>query len=817
MNRIDALLLSFIILSAIGASSCSKSIKNETPNPIVQSVTALGNGHYEMKVDRKLILTTTFLYGADLQFSSLYDSDMDLYLQSLALGHIPAHFRIKDDTLELIEDTARNYPGANHPEVLISRYLIKNDDGISLTLSESDSSVYLAQVFEGTHTTTHGKLINPAGKPPRDRWVRSFDFERNGNYFLQQTSIMSDDGTVAEFMESLFPESNLAPGTDFAKFQMDPEDPVGGSEGVVSRFRLLPGETIFKIDTDGSETKYAMATHFDISGGKTIDWWVTPNIPDEYLSVVRDGVIGWNRYFRNEQGVKRDVVRFMGRLPDGIHMGDPRFNVINWDTRLVAGAAYESQAANPYTGVQSHSLIYMPAAWVQIGRDYWKNGQFSDPKDPKINKNSSLKNRLACLKDVRELQSLLASGKIAKADIEGFGKELLKGTLFHEVGHALGLAHNFKGSLSYDMSADPKDRKFSSSIMDYNHFEIERGAFNGVETAEGPELEYDRQFLSAVYDQSRDVPQDKVMPVCNDEEADAEKGGVDPLCIRYDVEKDPTLAVLTAQARVESAQKQGDTTLAQAIANVPALVLNTQKVEGASDQESFDNLVTQVTNGLTGSMSYYYVSGRAAISRSVRNAFKALLVFSDGVLPAEYSESEMRNRALTGLKLGTSVASISDAAKQALVAVQNPILDELMKTPYAAKLSADEQEAAKQKVIAKIAALPEKFANNETSGLARVRAAVASTLARHEDVEWFLDDTTNVEAQIVDLLSGSVVNTKATASERKASATSLATYKNRLEGKTAVENAKTALESELKNAKTNASRALAYELIAALE
>ena len=126
-----------------------------------------------------------------------------------------------------------------------------------------------------------------------------------------------------------------------------------------------------------------MAEHFDISQTPanptgTIDWYVTPNITDEELKPVQLAVEGWNRYFKSFNGIQRKVVRFKGRLPEGIHLGDPRYNVINWDSRLVAGAAYETQATDPSTGKQSHSLIYMPAAWLQIGFDYWKNGQYSE-------------------------------------------------------------------------------------------------------------------------------------------------------------------------------------------------------------------------------------------------------------------------------------------------------------------------------------------------------------------------------------------------------------------------------------------------------
>ena len=47
-------------------------------------------------VDKQALLSQQFLYGADPSSStpSLYDKTMDLYQQSLAIGHVPASFRI---------------------------------------------------------------------------------------------------------------------------------------------------------------------------------------------------------------------------------------------------------------------------------------------------------------------------------------------------------------------------------------------------------------------------------------------------------------------------------------------------------------------------------------------------------------------------------------------------------------------------------------------------------------------------------------------------------------------------------------------------
>jgi hypothetical protein len=259
------------------------------------------------------------------------------------------------------------------------------------------------------------------------------------------------------------------------------------------------------------------------------------------------------------KGINQDIVLFKGRLPDSIHIGDPRYNVINWDSRLVAGAAYETQASDPFSGNESHSLIYMPAAWLKIGTDYWTNGQYSDPKQKQesVSPRSLLghgfaqSGRLACARDVTDAAALINSGRVTGDLVTTFGTELLKQTLFHEVGHSLGLAHNFKGSLAYDPN-NPKTM-FSTSIMDYNDYEIERGAFYHVLGSAGPKLEYDRQAISAMYNHSQDVAaSDSVVPTCNDNEADTEDSGVDPLCIRYDIQHDPTWSVSTALNRIKS-------------------------------------------------------------------------------------------------------------------------------------------------------------------------------------------------------------------------------------------------------------------------
>src|SRR6185295_6987442 len=86
----------------------------------------------------------------------------------------------------------------------------------------------------------------------------------------------------------------------------------------------------------------------------------------------------------------------------------------------------------------------------------------------------------------------------------------------HEVGHTLGLRHNFKGSL-----VPP-----TSSVMDYNT--------TAVTFAQPTPAIYDRQAIRYLYGQSPALP---AAPFCTDGDT-----LVDPNCVRFD---DPTPTPLT--------------------------------------------------------------------------------------------------------------------------------------------------------------------------------------------------------------------------------------------------------------------------------
>ncbi|MEO5971377.1 MAG: zinc-dependent metalloprotease, partial [Bdellovibrionia bacterium] len=587
--------------------------------------------------------------------------------------------------------------------------------------------------------------------------------------------------------------------------------------------RMLPGESNFE-----GEQEVSYAQHFDITPSAdgsmgTIDYYVTRNIPDEYLEPIQLAIEGWNRYFLKMEGVGRPVMQFKGRLPEGIYIGDPRFNVINWDSRRIAGAAYESQASDPATGRQSHSLIYMPAAWLFIGGKYWENGKYWESEQTSTQKLESVSSksladlggpmqaaRIACMRDLREVTGAATSGRLSEDEISIFGIQLLKQTLFHEIGHSIGLGHNFKGSLNYVHGQS--DSIFSTSIMDYNDFEVERQAFDGIHSWNGPLLEYDRQIVSTLYNHGKDVREtDPVLPACADEEADNELGGVDPLCIRYDIENDPTLSVITAFKRVVQETLSGDVTLAQALERVGNSLTTLEAVQAIRTEEDLTHFYEKMMKSLTGSMQFYFITAKTSLASVVTTNTKSLLMFEPGILPETYSEAEMRERAFQGVQIAISLGTLSPAVTNALERIAIKTTLSMAAAPFFQTMKEEAMMKYFGAMKDALSSVGPAFENDAAHGLPKLRELTLASLRRHSRVPYYLGDLgkdhVDYETAIISILSNATLDSTRATPERLYAALSLMTFKGRVSiGDKAIRKTRTLIVQERNKAQDNKDR-----------
>lgn len=710
--------------------------------------------------EKAAILNRVFLYGADLQYSSIGEED-GMMLQSMAVGHATARFQVSGDRLQLLaEEKYRFQSDINIPLRLLHEWPIIGETASQLTVKISAGSPVLAGLF-GSES------------PSRTSWIRSVEFIPNGNYLLIESSLELADGKVAEVMESLFPRETLVANAPPPIFDDESVEPMA------SRFGFL-SDSIWLTLPEGRK-KTAVATRFAPPAvGQTIDWYVTRNIPNEFLPAVRDGVEGWNRYSQKMWG--RDFIKFKGHLPKGVKIGDPRFNVINWDSVVDASSAYESQAADPETGIQSHSLIYLPYAWIKIGEEFWERGQVTQDRTAvlkaALDKVHFLgeKTNVSCFNEGEN-----AINPLMMQDPATFAKELLKGVLFHEVGHALGLAHNFKGSLEWD--PDVPGTLFTSSVMEYSQYQIEGGAFDSLSTeavsgAAGPLLEYDRQILSVLYNSAKDIsPTDRVVPHCDDAAADSTAGGVDPFCLRYDAGKDPSVILeKTLKLVQDPTSRMGKTkSLAQAIESLQGGFPDPSEVKTLEELSEVETEYRTKTLAVT---QYYLSAGAQGVSYMLNQNLRALSVFRAGADPVGADPAAVRARVVSTMDFVMDMEGFSPATRKAIEKLGDHALQWVRTTAWytgaTQNLRSEREEAMRLTALKAVTSL-------ESGLLPRIRARQIGALKSSTTAPFFLSPEADFEEKAVDWIGKILIGTLPSGasyglSERLAAAQSLTTY-----------------------------------------
>lgn len=303
-----------------------------------------------------------------------------------------------------------------------------------------------------------------------------------------------------------------------------------------------------------------------------IVFWLEKTIPFKYRKPIRDGIAEWNKAFEKAGFYDAIDVR---QQPDDAEWdpGDVRYNTFRWIT-ADAGFAMGPSRVNPVTGQILDADIIFDADFLRYWRQDYETftpkgieALTGGPIEPPTHADAARLHggrhhcagggRCACNllggvgHQLAFAATMAAVRQRTKAEEERLITQALKEVTMHEVGHTLGLRHNFKGSALYnvdelnDVSKTSKTG-LSASVMDYNPANIAPG---GVEqgdyysTTIGP---YDYWAIEYGYKPLKDEKKglakiasrsgERELAYATDE--DARGYDPDPHCFRYDQSSD---------------------------------------------------------------------------------------------------------------------------------------------------------------------------------------------------------------------------------------------------------------------------------------
>ena len=300
-----------------------------------------------------------------------------------------------------------------------------------------------------------------------------------------------------------------------------------------------------------------------------IVFWLDRNIPAQYRASVEAGVLEWNKAFERIGFRNAIVAKQQPEDADWDDM-DARHASIRWFVGADVGFAIGPSHSDPRTGEIIDADIGMSDVFGRGARRFVVEdlGHAASPAalaplalpgmrhdHEQCNYASEAAAEMDFALELIEARTELAPDS---PEAEAFVRAVIKDTIMHEVGHTLGLKHNFKASTVYTR-AQLQDKAFTEkngiagSVMDYTGFNIatvgeHQGAYNN--STLGPydywAIEYAYKPIAAA-DEAAELERIAARStepwLAYADDADAGSGaandGIDPLVNRFDLGDDP--------------------------------------------------------------------------------------------------------------------------------------------------------------------------------------------------------------------------------------------------------------------------------------
>ncbi|GAB0493863.1 hypothetical protein MMPV_005149, partial [Pyropia vietnamensis] len=258
-------------------------------------------------------------------------------------------------------------------------------------------------------------------------------------------------------------------------------------------------------DTDGGALKRTLLHRWNLDKGP-IKFYIDPTVPVEWRPSIKRGVVEWDKAFTRagRPGSIRAVLPGDKDWPADYSLGDARYNSITWAPNLRFPYAQGPSFPDPRTGEILTGSVMLASNFMQSVAASIHEGvsglakmnraaptsldmierQVSEMRAGSVRMLSVLaaaeaeevsavtRPAVAAWKDTTHARNMGVMGSPAAGVVAAVLEQSLKELTMHEIGHVIGLRHNFRASASIPF-AKLSDKAYveangtSASVMDY--------------------------------------------------------------------------------------------------------------------------------------------------------------------------------------------------------------------------------------------------------------------------------------------------------------------------------------------------------------
>lgn len=457
MVRFFKLMAIFSVAFVLAGCSEGGGSPQPSPSPSESSGLGVGGAEGDLVVIQKASLGSEYLLQSSMAVQRGTGSVM-MSPTSKGMKSRVVIFQEEGDKVVMLEANKGLVPNEDLPaNALIATFPIKERKGDNITIDFNAGMTNVLTALDWYASDFNGKVISrSAVVSVASSYLRELKPE-DGALTITQTLSVSSSSISGSINDSSIAGPALIPlevTYYLKKYTENPNYSPVKSPGIeyLGYFEANP-----QVQEDFGDI-FTCITRWDIS--KPVKYYISQSTPEKYRDAVRKGILYWNKAFGKE-------VVSVEAAPEGVTAPNFKHNIVQWQTTHAAGYAYADAQMDPRTGEILHAQVFLPS-FTEAAHSYGipkldrsleeteatpadgvlTDGEITGPHlcDMSLNGFFS-KNYL-----YRDIVSSLPPERI-----DALTQDYLTWLVAHEVGHTMGLRHNFAASTVNKWSGEKEE------------------------------------------------------------------------------------------------------------------------------------------------------------------------------------------------------------------------------------------------------------------------------------------------------------------------------------------------------------------------